>query len=67
MQRIGRSTVLRSRHALAKGSALGGGRVSALSTKSASSVFAPTDTFKERHMGSQGADKQAMLDKVSQT
>jgi len=31
---------------------------------SASSIFAPTDTFMHRHIGSQGADKQAMLDTV---
>jgi glycine dehydrogenase len=65
MQRIGRSTLLRSARNAASGSKNGAlGRAVALSTKSAASVFAPTDTFMTRHMGSQGADKQAMLDKV---
>ena len=31
---------------------------------SARDVFATTDTFKHRHMGSQGEDKQKMLDKL---
>ena len=65
MQRLGSTTLLRSvRNAASasKNSALS--RAVALSTKSAASVYAPTDTFINRHMGSQGADRQAMLDKV---
>jgi glycine cleavage system pyridoxal-binding protein P len=36
---------------------------SSFATKAAD-IFAPCDEFKHRHMGSQGKDKQAMLDKL---
>lgn len=39
-------------------------QITPLSTKSAASVFLPTDQFIGRHMGSQGKDRQAMLETV---